>query len=377
MDVEMVTKSVDSKLSDQTLRFVKMQATGNDFILTTRDWVRESQTTLTLSDLARVLCDRHYGVGGDGLICLQPLTTGDSDSLRSGSSLEMLFLNPDGSHSRMCGNGARCFSRFAWSLGWKCPLLFRVNDNLYESHFSEESPEIVTVFFQESVSVQPLDIQAILKNSTRFMELLKKLDLSLFSGYRVKPGTDNVVLMMSSEISFLSAKYPHSSDWKNQLREVAEEVRFDPAFAPDGVNVNFVRKVGVNCLELVTYERGVDNFTESCGTGTIAAALTFLSETQQKDTQSGVDPTGIGSSGVNSSGSTFTTIVLNTNGGTLHVQCESTNLYYHSAQKPDPHSEKHSTESLSREQAESSSYKRISLTGPARFVAEGTLILPS
>src|SRR5918994_3907302 len=86
------------------MRFTKMHGVGNDFIV----FAPEEATGLDLPDLARRACDRHFGVGADGILIPRPSEVAD---------LKMVYLNSDGSSSEMCGNGIRCLARYAKDRG--------------------------------------------------------------------------------------------------------------------------------------------------------------------------------------------------------------------------------------------------------------------
>src|SRR5512134_2019323 len=89
------------------LKFQKMNGAGNDFVMLDN---RQNDLHLTASQIAR-LCDRHRGVGADGVLVVEPA--------QSGASFRMRYYNADGGEAEMCGNGARCFARFASMLsGW-------------------------------------------------------------------------------------------------------------------------------------------------------------------------------------------------------------------------------------------------------------------
>ena len=88
------------------ITFTKMQALGNDYIYV--DCFKQKLASINLSDLAKKMCDRHFGVGADGLILVVP---GRSHRFR------MVFFNPDGTEAEMCGNGIRCFARFLYDQG--------------------------------------------------------------------------------------------------------------------------------------------------------------------------------------------------------------------------------------------------------------------
>src|SRR5918992_4452460 len=86
------------------MRFTKMHGVGNDFIIFDPDEVAD----LDLPDLARKACDRHFGVGADGILVPSPSEIAD---------LKMVYFNSDGSSSEMCGNGIRCLARYAKDRG--------------------------------------------------------------------------------------------------------------------------------------------------------------------------------------------------------------------------------------------------------------------
>lgn len=366
--------------SSNALRFVKMQAAGNDFILTTSEWVASTGSKASLFEIARSICDRHYGLGADGFICLHEeesayvqgdmslsvAMTSETASLERAEkmqepktpSLEMLFFNPDGTHSRMCGNGARCFARFAKSLGWETHLHFTVNQKSYRTLMSEDRPEEVTLFFDEPVDVHSFHLDEWLHHGAIPCAELGRLGIHLHAAFRVQPGTDHLVLILDSGTSLLrlppaadsadsevpSDSAVHSdSAFREQLRQLAASLRSDSAFSPSGINVNFARKTGSDQIELLTFERGVEGFTESCGTGTIATALAFhveLSTRENHDQLTILDT-------INSK-----YLDIDTDGGRLRVACDVVN---------------------------GSGYTRfdsISLTGPAQFIAEGSFILP-
>ncbi len=89
------------------LRFAKMNGAGNDFVVIDN---RDGESSLKRTAIAR-LCDRHRGIGGDGLLALEPAA--------NGADFRMRYYNADGGEAEMCGNGARCFARFAAKLAGK------------------------------------------------------------------------------------------------------------------------------------------------------------------------------------------------------------------------------------------------------------------
>ncbi len=217
------------------LTFVKMQASGNDFILIKNFDGRIKDG----SGLARALCRRRISVGADGLILIEPPKDPKN-------AFSWRFFNSDGSEAEMCGNGGRCAARFA------------VEEGLSGSRLSFETRAgvIRAEVFGTRVKVQltpPKDLRLGLKLS---------VEGALLEVHFVNTGVPHAVLFFE-DVS------------KVDVPKLGRAVRFHEAFAPAGTNVNFVKVVSGNEVELRTYERGVEDETLSCGTG--AAASAFVS----------------------------------------------------------------------------------------------------
>ncbi len=212
--------------------FTKMQATGNDFVLIdNRQGLVDEEDH---SELAGRISHRKLGVGSDGLILLE----------EAGSrELLMIYKNPDGSDAGMCGNGARCFVKFANSLGYGNEISFRVHDKSYKGYLKGD--RIVIEF--------PLKTK------------VKTLDLNGETLYQVYTNTEHVVCPVSPE--FLAEE--EKLEYKGRL------LRNHQAFSPIGTNVNFMSGTAEREVDLQTYERGVEGLTLACGTGAIATALAW------------------------------------------------------------------------------------------------------
>src|SRR6476469_5476897 len=216
------------------LRFTKMNGAGNDFILFDN---RTGSIDLDRSQIAQ-LCDRHRGIGADGILLLeQPTNRAD---------FRMRYFNADGGEAEMCGNGARCFARFAYKVGGK------------KEKISFETPAGV--------------ISAELKGDLVTLRMTEPTDLRL-----------NVDLPMADEnktVHFVNSGVPHvviaveKIDDANVRRDGAA-IRHHKMFSPNGANVNFIEKRGSNKIAIRTYERGVEDETLACGTGIVASALIF------------------------------------------------------------------------------------------------------
>ncbi len=221
------------------LKFAKIEATGNDFIVSDEghaaldDWVPER---------IRFLCDRHLGVGADGLIFL----TREEDG-----PLRMHYFNADGSAARMCGNGLRAAALYARIKGF-CP-----EDRAFVLHASDGT-HAVAFNADGTISVEILSDE----NNLKTAEELKGLPLPDFLrivGF-VQVGVPHLVLETEQDIEQVP------------LLRIAPPLRHHPVFA-EGTNVNVLQPIGEQEIRLRTYERGVENETLSCGTGVTASVL--------------------------------------------------------------------------------------------------------
>ena len=215
------------------LDFTKMNGAGNDFVLVDN---RAQKVRLTRDQIVR-LCDRHRGVGADGVILLGPSPSGQAD-------WGWEFYNCDGSSGEMCGNGARCFARFVQRLtGPPGELTF------------ETGAGIITASFQgERVTVN----------------LTRPRDLRLNEPVPLSTGTETIHSINTGE--------PHEVIFvpdtdRVAMAQLGPEIRQHPHFGPQGTNVDFAQRLGPNHLRVRTFERGVEGETLACGTGVTAVAL--------------------------------------------------------------------------------------------------------
>lgn len=207
-----------------TLEFYKYQGAGNDFILIDN---REGSVHLTQGDIAK-LCDRHRGIGSDGLMLL------GSDE---GYDFRMTFYNPDGSEASMCGNGARCITLFAHHLGV---------GGESKRFIASDTEHVAKIIGDSSVSVKLIDIQ----------KLKRESDTRVF----MNSGVPHLVILVSDidevDIKAEGSRWRYSEEYKNE----------------GGTNVNFI-DVKSGSLRLRTYERGVEGETLACGTGATASVV--------------------------------------------------------------------------------------------------------
>ena len=217
------------------LKFDKYQGAGNDFIILNNFDGLFSKLSV---HQFREMCDRHNGIGADGIILLKPANNVD---------FEMEYYNSDGKLSSLCGNGARCAVLYAYknkSIGEKTK--FRAIDGIHEAWIKSS----------EKVKIQINDIKKILKHKESFV---------------LNTGSPHYVKIMDN-ISDLNVKKRGS------------EIRYSKDFIPEGINVNFLQKRNNSNFLIRTYERGVEDETLACGTGAVAAAIVMhnIGETSGK-----------------------------------------------------------------------------------------------
>jgi diaminopimelate epimerase len=216
------------------INFTKMVASGNDFV------VIKDKLGAKLSVLSRSLCDRKFGIGADGLLLL---------SKCRGADFRMRIFNADGSEAEMCGNGARCAA-----------LLY-----------AKKKSSILTASGIINCEINGDRVKIQITNP-------KDADLDIplgLNGRKIK-------------VNFINTGVPHVVIFVNgigdvDVRQLGSNIRHHKEFAPAGTNVNFVEPIANNLIRVRTYERGVEDETLACGTGSIAAALIFAIKNNVND----------------------------------------------------------------------------------------------
>ena len=226
------------------LNFTKMQATGNDFVVI--DNRRGDLDMKTMIDLTPILCKRRFGIGADGTLFLCPSDKYD---------FKMIYRNADGSDAGMCGNGGRAISLFASSLGLGHELRFEVHSTPYSAHVRGSSVELSF----DGLTCLP----RVHHSGNDFI-------------YEVFTGTEHIVVPVGESMH----------DDIQLIRSKGRELRNSQLFAPKGTNVNFCTFRPDGTTYLSTYERGVEDRTLACGTGTIATAIigAHLDDERQNET---------------------------------------------------------------------------------------------
>ncbi|MBR2132781.1 MAG: diaminopimelate epimerase [Oscillospiraceae bacterium] len=272
------------------MQFCKMNGAGNDFLILNN--IEENLPHSVFPELARILCHRRLSIGADGLMVVERTET-DAD-------YRMLFYNADGSAGEMCGNGARCICRYGYEKGLSGEMQtvetpsgmvkgWRIDSRNYRIRLTDPS-------------VIRLDCPV---EACGEVWQCSYVELGV-------PGLPHAVVPVKGLV--------HKT--MDELRELGRTLRFHSAF-PKGANINFYDITAPNELVLLTYERGVEDFTYACGTGTgsTVLVLTLMGHISGQDT------------------------VVKNSGGTLSVRIDR------SGEKID----------------------HIWLTGPTNFVCEGNV----
>ena len=243
-----------------TLPFTKMVGTGNDFIVVdaSRNRLRPLKGRWKIA--SRGLCDRHNGIGADGLLVLEPSKV---------AHVKMRVFNPDGSEAQMCGNGARCVALYLQATSNQRPATRRKR---------------VTIETTAGV------LSGLVRGNRVAMRMTDPTHVQIERSLEVN--------RRRLRVGFLDTGVPHvvvpvaDLDAVN-VATLGRAVRYHGAFAPQGTNVDFVQadSANENRLRVRTYERGVEAETQACGTGIVASALFHALRRELASGQSGPSPT--------------------------------------------------------------------------------------
>ncbi|RKU17052.1 diaminopimelate epimerase [Candidatus Poribacteria bacterium] len=215
--------------------FMKLSGAGNDFVIINNlNQVVDSADSEFMNFVTKI-CQRRMSVGADGVLLVEP--TEDVD-------FRMRYFNADGGEVETCGNGARCISKFAYLNGIVSEQMqFLTNAGIYEA-------EIV----DDNVKVRMSD----------------PTDIRINVPLRLEDGVHNV--------GFANSGVPHVVFFVDDLEttdvfDLGQQTRYHNDFKPAGTNANFICIHSQELIEIRTYERGVENETLACGTGSIASAI--------------------------------------------------------------------------------------------------------
>jgi diaminopimelate epimerase len=204
--------------------FYKYHGTGNDFVMIDN---REGLFSKNNTGAIKRLCDRRFGIGGDGLILLEDDENAD---------FRMVYYNSDGNESTMCGNGGRCIVAFAKHIGLIADETeFVAIDGVHTATISNDGIVSLRMKDVDSVKLEP-------------------------------------------QYAYLDTGSPHHVEFVEDLKhynvkEEGAKIRYSDLYGKAGSNANFVQQATTDIFSVRTYERGVEDETLSCGTGAVAVAI--------------------------------------------------------------------------------------------------------
>ena len=216
--------------------FYKMSGCGNDFIIIdNRSGIWDG---IKSPGFVKAVCREKLSVGADGLICIEKSGTAD---------FKWRFFNSDGSEAEMCGNGARCAARFAFLNGIAGASLS------FETIAGIIHAEVHGAVVKTQLS-QPRDLR---------LNQVIEVDGAQITAHSINTGVPHVVIFVDD-----LAAVP--------IKALGAKIRFHRRFQPAGANANFISIGDDGIIGIRTYERGVEDETLACGTGSVAAALVCI-----------------------------------------------------------------------------------------------------
>ncbi len=226
------------------VKFTKMHGNGNDFILID-EFNGEIIDEEKKPDFVRAVANRYFGIGADGVLFVQRSEKADA---------RFRYFNSDGSEAEMCGNGIRCFSRYMVEEGYsEPPLKIETLAGVLTLDVSKDSEGWWVKVDMGTPEFDREKIPAREEVWGRDMEI----DGEKFEVFAVNTGVPHAVIFVDA-LDF-------------DIVPVARKLRYSDLF-PEGINVNFARVLSRERIRIRTYERGVENETLSCGTGSTAVA---------------------------------------------------------------------------------------------------------
>lgn len=222
------------------LRIIKMQGCGNDFLF--MDYIQGDAPNFYPREV-RYLCDRHFGLGADGLVILQKSPEAHA---------QWKFYNSDGSEAEMCGNAARCAIKYLSERYYPhdVPITLQTKAGLIKGKPVEHSDLI-------EVTLSPNHFERF-----EYDHKIIATDKYSLEVYFINTGVPHAVIEVKDIMT-----YP--------ILQVGQDLRHHPTFGPEGTNVTFYQRLVGSRIRSTTYERGVENETMACGTGAAAAAVIY------------------------------------------------------------------------------------------------------
>ena len=232
------------------LKFEKYQGAGNDFVIVSEKELIEKGIP-EYGEFASQVCNRHFGIGADGLIILKYVA----------SMPFMFFFNADGSQAPMCGNGIRCFSHYL------------VNNHLIDGNefVVKTVPGDLTI--RVNYDEEKDDFSARVNMGKPIFNIKELINTEKEQFLREKINIDGKEI----EISYIFMGTDHSVIFVNDFNdynidEFGKKIENYTDLFPKKVNVNFVKVYNRERMEVITWERGAGR-TLACGTGVTASAV--------------------------------------------------------------------------------------------------------
>ena len=224
-----------------TINITKMQGCGNDFVIL--DYSEYEKINMPMSDLAVKLCDRHFGIGADGMIIPDTKPNGETD-------IAWYFYNSDGSTAQMCGNGMRCFAKYVYDKKLVDKKQFSVKT--LAGIIKPEIQDNGTV--KVNMGTPILEDAKIPFKGERTVQIRdKKFDLT-----PVSMGNPHCIIFTQEDPMHLAQNY-------------GPDMEKHPYF-PEKTNTEFVKILSRNEIDMRVYERGC-GITLACGTGACASVV--------------------------------------------------------------------------------------------------------
>ena len=235
------------------LRFTKYHGCGNDFLIVD-EIGRTATPDRSRSEMAKILTNRHFQIGADGLMFLE-------DS--KGCDCSMRLFEPAGNEADMCGNGIRCIAAYLMEKLGKDEVAILTRDGIKRierigGQYTVEMGRVRTKRSDLKVYITDKG-----KASDSMLDITFKASSKVYRGAIVNSGEPHIVIKTSDIDSI-------------DLRSIGTSINASRKRFPEGVNVNFVQTAGSHSIKVRTYERGVYDETLACGTGATASAAVAL-----------------------------------------------------------------------------------------------------
>lgn len=227
-------------VKNKEITFYKMVASGNDFVVVdNRGGIVTEPAAFT-----RRVCERHNGIGGDGVLLIENVGAARRVAPTNKIDYRVRIFNANGSEAETCGNGFRCIALLAHEkLGLPASQKFESSSGTIHAEIKKNCIRVQLVDPKDLRSEEKIEIGG------------RELRYS-----SVNTGVPHVVIFVEG-----LAKIP--------VAQIGREIRFHPRFQPAGTNANFVEVTGPRSIEVRTYERGVEDETLACGSGSTASAI--------------------------------------------------------------------------------------------------------